>query len=341
MSIAHDFSASARASGVPRRVAGAAAGTNGVSQRRAAPANSRTRAIRGARPRRAARRASAPDRPTAENRSRVYGDGKAMPWLADTDVGAAHGFARALLEARTVSELRRRALLGLAKLVPADVLTWDRVELDTGAVRHEAIPADAEPPGAFAAVVGDAAGHPLLSAHAARKRSALRLSEAVEPRSLSHTDLYGDLLHPSGVEYSIAIAARTERGEMIVAGLGRTERQFSERDRDLLDLVLPCLERRMRDTQARERLVRAVAADPPPGTAVMLLDRYGEIEHSTLAGERWLAEHFGAAEHAGWLPEAVAAWLALPPRPPLVSVRDGRRLTIHLLPGDPHALLLE
>src|SRR6185437_4100397 len=144
-----------------------------------------------------------------------------------------------------------------------------------------------------------------------------------------------------GVEYSIAIAARTERGEMIVAGLGRTERQFSERDRDLLDLVLPCLERRMRDTQARERLVRALAADPPPGTAVMLLDRYGEIEHSTLAGERWLAEHFGAAEHAGWLPEAVAGWLALPPRPPLVSVRDGRRLTIHLLPGDPHALLLE
>ena len=44
---------------------------------------------------------------------------------------------------------------------------------------------------------------------------------------------------------------------------------------------------------------------------------------------------------AGWLPPAVAAWLALPPRPPLVSVRDGRCLTVQLLPGDPHALLLE
>jgi hypothetical protein len=33
--------------------------------------------------------------------------------------------------------------------------------------------------------------------------------------------------------------------------------------------------------------------------------------------------------------------LALPARPALVSVRDGRRLTVHLLPGDPHALLLE
>src|SRR5438067_6630864 len=42
-----------------------------------------------------------------------------MPWLADTDVGAAHGFARALFGARTVSELRRRALSGLAEVVPA------------------------------------------------------------------------------------------------------------------------------------------------------------------------------------------------------------------------------
>jgi DNA-binding CsgD family transcriptional regulator len=47
------------------------------------------------------------------------------------------------------------------------------------------------------------------------------------------------------------------------------------------------------------------------------------------------------AEHPGWLPGPVAEWLALPPRPPLVSERDGRRVTVCLLPGDPHALLLE
>jgi DNA-binding CsgD family transcriptional regulator len=264
-----------------------------------------------------------------------------MPWLADIDVGAAHGFARALLGARTVSELRLRAVPGLVELVPADVLIWDRVELANGAVRHEAIPADAEPPGAFAAIVGDVAGHPLLSAHAARRRPALRLSDAVEPRRLSRSELYGDLLHPSGVEYCIAIGVRTESGEMVVAGLGRTEREFSERDRDVLDLVRPALEAALSDAQARERLVRALATNPKPGSAVVLLDRYGEIEHASPDAERWLGEHFGAAEHVGWLPGAVAEWLALPPRPPLVSVLDGRRLTIHLLPGDPHALLLE
>jgi DNA-binding CsgD family transcriptional regulator len=264
-----------------------------------------------------------------------------MPWLADTDVGAAHGFARALFGAGTVSGLRRRALSGLVELVPADVLMWDRVELATGAVRHEAVPAEAEPAGAFAAIVGDAAGHPLLSGHAARRRPALRLSDAVEPRHLSRGELYGELLHPSGVEYCITIGVRTGLGEAVVAGLGRTEREFSERDRDVLDLVRPALEHALRDAQARERLASALASNPPPGTAVVLLDRYGEIEQSTPAAERWLGEHFGAAEHAGWLPGTVAAWLALPPRPPLVSVRDDRRLTVNLLPGDPRALLLE
>jgi hypothetical protein len=62
----------------------------------------------------------------------------AMPWLADTDVSATLGFARSL-DALTDAELRRRALVALGELVPSDVLTWDRVELATGAVRHEAV----------------------------------------------------------------------------------------------------------------------------------------------------------------------------------------------------------
>ena len=96
----------------------------------------------------------------------------------------------------------------------------------------------------------------------------------------------------------------------------------------------------MQATQAHERLVRARVA-PPAGSAVVLLDRDGEIALISLDGERWLSEHFGPGEHPGWLPAAVAEWLALPPRPPLISERDGRRLTVRLLPGEPHALLLE
>ena len=242
-----------------------------------------------------------------------------MPWLADTDVVAAHGLARSIGEARTEAELGRRALQALGELVPADVLTWDRVELATGAVHHETVPVGAEPPGSFQALVGHAADHPLLSAHAARRRPALRLSEVVERGAFSRGELYGDLLHAAGVEYEIAIGMRSGRGEAVVAGLGRTEREFSECDRDLLDLARPGLEGALRATQARERLVRALADEPPPGTAVMLLDRDGEIEFSSPDAGRWLAEHFGAADHrdgcrsrspSGWPCRRARRWSA-------------------------------
>ena len=169
----------------------------------------------------------------------------------------------------------------LAELVPADVVTWDRVELATGDVRHEAVPAEAEPRRLRGA--RRARGRPSAAGRACgRRRPALRLSELVEPGSLTHSELYGDLLHAAGVEYEIAIGMRTGRGEAVVAGLGRTEREFSERDRDVLDIAAPGLEGALRATQARGRLVRALAADPPPGTAVVLLDRDGEIELSSV-----------------------------------------------------------
>src|SRR4051812_40255566 len=186
-----------------------------------------------------------------------------MPWLADTDVGAVHGFTRSIGEARTEAELGRRALRALNELVPADVVTWDRVELATGAVHHETAPVGAEPPGSFEALVEHAADHPLLAAHAAGRRPAVRLSELVERRTFTRGELYGDLLHGAGVEYEIAIGVRSGRGEAVVAGLGRTEREFSERDRDLLDLACPDLEGALGATQARERLVRALADEPP------------------------------------------------------------------------------
>src|SRR3954469_17231666 len=214
-----------------------------------------------------------------------------MPWLADSDVDTAYGFARSIVGCRTEAELRDHALEALADLVPADVLTWDRVELATGAVDHEATPVGAEPAGAFDAVVGHARDHPLLAAHATRRRPALRLSEVVEARELTRGELYGDLLHPSGVEYEIAIGVRTGRGETVVAGLGRTEREFSERDRDMLDIVRGGLEGVLGAVAARGRLASALAGESAPDTAVIWLDRFGEIPLSACPASRLPAGH--------------------------------------------------
>ena len=267
--------------------------------------------------------------------------GKLMAWLNEADVHAAERLPFALDQTETPLELMRSALEELARIVPSDLSSWNRIVLSTGAVEHEAAPAEAEPGTAFQEVSSTASCHPLLHAHAAGARPAVRLSDAIEPRWLQRTELYGELLHRSGAEYGISIAVRPHAGEALVFALGRHEREFSERDRDVLDLACPGLEHTLQLAEARRRLLLALAANPPPGTGVVLLDDYGEIQYASLEADRWLAEHFGAAEHPGWLPEPVASWLALPPRPALESVRDGRRLTIRLLPGEPHALLVE
>jgi hypothetical protein len=91
----------------------------------------------------------------------------------------------------------------------------------------------------------------------------VRLSELVEARPLTRSELYDHLLRAAGVEYEIAIGMRSGRGEAVVLGLGRTEREFSERDRDVLDIACPVLEDALRTSQARGRLAHALAADPP------------------------------------------------------------------------------
>jgi hypothetical protein len=89
---------------------------------------------------------------------------------------------------------------------------------------------------------------------------------------------------------------------MLVAVLGRSERRFSERDRDVLDLVRPVLEAALRDAQARERLARAchraAAADRRCAARPLRRDRAREPRRRALARRAlW------AAERAGWLPD--------------------------------------
>jgi DNA-binding CsgD family transcriptional regulator len=266
-----------------------------------------------------------------------------MAWLDEADLHAAERLPFALDETQTPRRLTRSALDELARIVPCDLTSWNRIVVSTGAVEHEAAPADAEPRLVFQELSSTASSHPLLQPHAVGARQAVRLSDAIEPRRLQRSELYGELLHRSGGEYGISIAVRPDRRgrEILVFALGRHEREFSERDRDVLDVARPGLEHALQLAEARQRLLLALASDPPPGTGVVLLDDSGEIQYSSPEAERWLGEHFGPAEHPGWPPEPVASWLALPPRPALESVREGRRLTIRLLPGEPHALLLE
>jgi DNA-binding CsgD family transcriptional regulator len=133
---------------------------------------------------------------------------------------------------------------------------------------------------------------------------------------------------------------RTGDGEALVAGFGRTEREFSERDRDVLDIVRPASRPRCgprRRAGASSVLSRPSRRRGQPARMFGRPEVLGEPTLGVDARELDLAvavQQYDRGPRLGW-------WLALPPRPPLVSARDGRRPTVRLLPGDPLALLLE
>lgn len=120
--------------------------------------------------------------------------------------------------------------------------------------------------------MGHARDHPLIAAHATRRRPALRFSEVVKPGALIRDELYGDQLHAADVDYEIAIDVRSGRGKTVVARLGRTSAGS-------LSATATCSTPPTRGSSVRRRprrrgrLIRALADDPPPGTAVLLLDR--------------------------------------------------------------------
>ena len=151
-----------------------------------------------------------------------------MPWLADTDVGAAYGFARSIVGAQTEAELRRRALQALAELVPADVLTWDRVELATGAVRSRGDPgrggaarrlrggrrARGRPSAARGARGPPAPGPAVVGGHGARRahpRRALRRPAARRGRGVRDRDRHAHRSRRGGRRRARAHRARVLR----------------------------------------------------------------------------------------------------------------------------------
>ena len=261
-----------------------------------------------------------------------------MPWLEDSDAGAAQRAVWGILEAQEGAESRRRALDALAACV-ADVVSWDRVELATGAVRHEAVPPGPSRPGrsrrswAPRQVTRCWPRTPPAASRAAPLRG-------VEERGLLRSELYGDLLHRSGVEYGIAISITHRAREAVVAGLGRTEREFSERDRDSSIWCGPASRPRCASGGARAprpRARRRSAAGHRRGPARRLRrDRALEPRRRALARRALRGGRApGLATRAGRRVAGAAAAAGAGQR--------ARRPASHrpLLPGDPHALLLE
>jgi DNA-binding CsgD family transcriptional regulator len=158
----------------------------------------------------------------------------------------------------------------------------------------------------------------------------LKTSDFLTRTRLHRLELYDHSLRPYGCEYWMVLPLRSppwhERGFNLI----RARRDFSERDRTILDLLAPHFLRLIRNLELRGRLRIALAAldagDVDQG--IVLLDSNARVDHATPHARSLLAKYFPAMGTA--LPAAVTEWLTDSTHS-LVQERGTHRLVIDLI----------
>jgi RNA polymerase sigma factor (sigma-70 family) len=236
-------------------------------------------------------------------------------------------------------------LTQLGRLVPAEWIGYcDFVEsLGDGSGNNFERPGDED---VYSGIDWEAA-MPVLSAGGSisllfrqKSSSAVTLSDLLTRRELRRTELYHLVLKPTGLEHSLGVQLPIAPGETARFVLDRSRRDFSARDRAVLDTLNPHLVRLHRAGETRRRLREALALHESTRAAVVLLEADLRISYASAAATELLGRYLG--ENGVGLPDPVASWLrerrrAATAEPLRINAGD-RALVVELVDG---ALLLE
>ena len=184
--------------------------------------------------------------------------------------------------------------------------------------------------------------HPMCVRHQDGHFGAMKLSDFLTRSELHRSWVYNNWFRTGGVEHELVVAIPSplwHTKTFIVDRPGR--RDFTERDRLVLDLLQPHLARLWQAARTRRLLSAALAeldrVDERDRRGVILRGPGDEIEFASPPAERLLREYFSATS-GGRLPSALADWLESDGATPFVRRRGARQLRVARSDG---ALVLE
>lgn len=202
------------------------------------------------------------------------------------------------------------------------------------------------------------ADHPLI-AHYERSRdgSARKISDFLTQRQFRRLGLYSEFFRRvDGGDYQMVIALPAPPPLVVGISVNRDDRDFTERDRLVLDLLRPHLIQAYRNAETMAELAAVLVAlgegVDSLGRGLIAVSRDGRVGFATRSARHWITAYFC---HRPWsgerLPELLQRWLreqeaylattgdAPRARTPFVVARDDRRLVIRLV-SEPGRLLL-
>ena len=203
----------------------------------------------------------------------------------------------------------------LGKLVHADSVLYCEQDRLRKRVRHSAWrPGDEVDEGDDIASYWDIAPeHPVCSRHDRGDFRALKLSDFVTLKQLRLSRIYALWFRPAGIERELEVAIPSPLWHTKTFVFDRRRgRDFSERDRLVLDLLQPHFGRLWRAAQTRRRLRAALAAlesaSEQDTRGLVLVAPDGRVDLATPSARRVIREHFGVAPE-GELPPELAQWV--------------------------------
>jgi DNA-binding NarL/FixJ family response regulator len=173
-------------------------------------------------------------------------------------------------------------------------------------------------------------GHPVCSRRVATQEwtSALKVSDFLSLRQFQRTEIWTELYREDDINYWIDVGLEPTGARTRMFLFMRGRRDFDERDRLMLDLLQPHLQKRYDEVMRAADSADALATLEEGGTDslhdIVLCTTRGVIEFASRRSRRLLESYFGSEN--GHLPESLHA--VLPYSGSLVVEREGRRLTI-------------
>lgn len=173
-----------------------------------------------------------------------------MASLSARDVRAVLDLVGEVHDADTLDEFRTILLPALQRVVPCDWISYNEVG-DDGTIH--AVLVDPIPPAhLFPAWDRYALQNPIVQYYQrTRDGRAYRFSDFLTREEYHATEIYQHVYRPMGVEHQVAVAMPSPADLTIGIALSRKRRDFSQRDRDVLDLARPHLIQAWRTARRR------------------------------------------------------------------------------------------
>jgi DNA-binding CsgD family transcriptional regulator len=163
-------------------------------------------------------------------------------------------FLGELAEVRELAEFPKRATIGLAKLVPADLIVYTEVDLTSekaSAYVDQKASLDLR---RFAELAWQ---HPVISYTAQTGDTAPRaISDFLSGPEFHRLELYQDFFKASGIQDQLSVGVNADGPRLIGIAFNRHRRGFGTAERETLRLVRPLLARLYHDLAWRTRVER-------------------------------------------------------------------------------------